>query len=215
MNKPFDKTYWKQNYSEPQTMDGIGNALDHARYLKAFFNLEGVDVDSVIDFGCGYAYLLSEVIKAFGPVTVEALEPSPHAYAKASKKLSRFKHPQLNLKEQGIQEWCDHRSKKSPVFDLGICTSVFQYISNKDLTTIIPILSRSVKYLYLTVPTEIELGRQIGELEFHDTYALHRSRAFYQKVLKPHFTIISSRILESKHFYDEKSSPFTDLLYRH
>ena len=215
MNEPFDKTYWKQNYSEPQTMDGIGNALDHARYLKSFFNLEGVDIDSVIDFGCGYAYLLGEMIKAFGPVSVEALEPSAFAFSKAQKKLNRFQHPPLELNPIGIQQWCSQRTKKSQVFDLGICTSVFQYLSNKDLATVLPILSRSVKYLYLTVPTDIELKRQVGELEFHDTYALHRSRAFYQKLIKSHFTIISSRILESKYFYDEATSPFTDLLYRH
>ena len=73
-------------------------------------------------------------------------------------------------------------------FDLGICTSIFQYLTDKDLKEIIPILSERIRYLYLTVPTDIELGRQISELDFKDEYAIHRSREKYQRLLKPHFT---------------------------
>jgi len=47
----FDKTYWDKNYSEPMSMDGIGNAKDHVRYLKAFLEVEHVDVSSIIDLG--------------------------------------------------------------------------------------------------------------------------------------------------------------------
>jgi hypothetical protein len=49
-------------------------------------------------------------------------------------------------------------------------------LSAKDLKEIIPIISKRIKYLYLTVPTDSELGRQISELEFKNEYAIHRSR---------------------------------------
>jgi len=45
----FDKKYWDQNYSDPMSMDGIGNAKDHVNYLKAFLKIEHVDISSIID----------------------------------------------------------------------------------------------------------------------------------------------------------------------
>jgi hypothetical protein len=87
-------------------------------------------------------------------------------------------------------------------------------LSDKELKEIIPILAKRIKYLYLTVPTNVELGRQVSELDFKDEYAIHRTREKYQKLLKPHFTFVSARVLESKHHFDEESTVFTDLLYR-
>jgi len=111
--------------------------------------------------------------------------------------------------------WCRTERKKESKFDLGICTSVFQYLSDKDLKEILPILSKRIKYLYLTVPTNIELGRQVSELDFKDEYAIHRTKEQYQKLLRPHFTFVSARVLESKQFFDEESTHFTDLLFRY
>ncbi len=87
-------------------------------------------------------------------------------------------------------------------------------MSHKELKEIIPILSRRMKYLYLTVPKDKEPQRQISDLDFKDEYAIHRPREKYQKLLKPHFNFLSARVLESKHFFDEEPTSFTDLLYR-
>ena len=76
-------------------------------------------------------------------------------------------------------------------------------------------LSRRIKYLYLTVPTNKELDRQIEDLNFDDKYAYRRSSEFYKKVVGQGFTNISSRIWESKHHFNEETTLFTDLLYRH
>ena len=75
-------------------------------------------------------------------------------------------------------------------------------------------MSQRVKYLYLTVPTDVELERQIEELDFHDQYALKRNSKFYREILSPHFTMISSKIWESKFYFNERTTHFTDLLYR-
>lgn len=210
----FDKTYWDKNYSDPMSMDGIGNAKDHVRYLKSFLAIEHVDVSSVVDLGFGYGHLFREMLKAFLPHTALGIEPSPYAFKKAKPdKWRPVDSTDLKLVEKDLITWCKTKTNYEP-FDLGICTSVFQYISDKDLKEIIPILSKRIKYLYLTVPTDKELQRQVEDLDFKDEYAIHRSREKYQKLLKPHFTFISTRILESKYFFDEESTSFTDLLYR-
>lgn len=198
------------------SMDGIGNAKEHTQYLKSYLALEHVDIGSIVDLGCGYGHLFREMMKAFIPHTARGVEPSEHAFKKLKlDKLRPVVSTDLKLYNEDIVTWCKTIRKKEESFDLGICTSVFQYLSDKELKDIIPTLSKRIKYLYLTVPTDIELNRQIEELEFKDEYARRRTRKSYHKLLSPHFTFISSRILESKHFFNEETTSFTDLLYRY
>lgn len=211
----FDKTYWDKNYSEPQTMDGIGNAKAHVKYLKSMLDVEYVDISSIVDLGFGYGYLFKEMLKAFIPHTAEGIEPSEYAFKKASKlKLSPAPSTVLKLKQIDLVTWCREKNINAP-FDLAICTSVFQYLTDKELKEILPILSKRVKFIYLTVPTDSEFKRQVDDLDFKDEYAIHRTKEKYHKLLRPHFTFISSRFLESKHFFNEETTPFTDHLYRY
>ena len=212
----FDKTYWDKNYSQPMTMDGIGNAKEHVRYLKSFLAVEHVEITSVIDLGFGYAHLFREMLKAFIPYRAVGIEPSPYAFKKPKPDKPRpVESTDLQLYEEDLLTWCRTDRKKNNNFDLGICTSVLQYLTDKEIKEVMPILSQRIKYLYLTVPTNVELGRQVSELEFKDEYAIHRTREQYQKLIRPYFTFVSSRVLESKHFFDEESTLFTDLLYRY
>ena len=154
------------------------------------------------------------MLRAFKPHMVVGIEPSPYAFKKVKlDKLRPVPSTDLKLFEEDLVTWC-RTNRRGNKFDLGICTSVFQYISDKDLKEILPILAQRIKYLYLTVPTDVELGRQVSELEFKDEYAIHRSRDKYQKLLRPHFTFVSARVLESKHCFNEETTHFTDLLYR-
>jgi SAM-dependent methyltransferase len=212
----FDKTYWDKNYAQPMSMDGIGNARDHARYLKSFLAIEHVDISSIVDLGFGYGHLFREMLKTFIPHRAVGIEPSPYAFKKAKlDKLRPVESTDLKLYEEDLITWCRTDRKKNNNFDLGICTSVFQYLTDKEIKEIAPILGQRIKYLYLTVPTNIELGRQVSELEFKDEYAIHRTREQYQKILRPHFTFVSSRVLESKTYFNEETSHFTDLLFRY
>ena len=215
MPSSFQKDYWDHNYSSPSTMDGIGNAKDHVKYIKSFFDLEMVDVSSIIDLGFGYGYLFQKVMKSFLPYKACGVEPSKYAFDKArGRKLKPVESTKLELYNESIQDWCLRAESKQVRFDLAMCNSVFQYIEKKDLEFIVQVMSKRVKYLYLTVPTDIELDRQIAELDFNDTYALRRSREFYRKIIGKHFTNISSKLWESKYYFDDESTLFTDLLYR-
>lgn len=210
----FDKTYWDKNYSDPMSMDGIGNAKEHTRYLKSFLAVEHVEITSIVDLGFGYGHLFREMMKTFIPYKAVGIEPSPYAFKKVKPdKLRPVDSTDLKLYQEDLITWC-RTKRKDNEFDLAICTSVFQYLTDKELKEVLPVIAKRVKYLYLTVPTDMELGRQVSELEFKDEYAIHRTREKYHKMIKPHFTFISSRILESKSFFDEESTSFTDLLYR-
>lgn len=205
MKYDLGEMYWRTQYSDPKTIDGIGNVKDHSAYLKAFFNLEGFNVESVIDLGFGTGHLLKEMVRTFKPIYAEGIEPSAHVFKK-------FRHADVSTKHTDLYSWTQTPHRK--IFDLGICTSVLQYLSDKEIKEILPVLSKRVRYLYLTVPTDVEYQRQDKEMHFKDPYAKARSREWYQKNFRPHFTFLSTRLLESKHYYDETTSPFNDLLFR-
>jgi len=212
----FDEKYWNDYYSEPEEMDGMANAHLHARYLKALMDLEMVDVSSVIDFGFGLGEMFKAVLKEFKPYRAYGIEPSDYAFERVDeKKLKIVQGTKLKLLQTDIVSWCRSHSKNEKWFDLGICTSVFQYLSDEEIEYILPILSKSVKYLYFSVPTDKELRNQVNELEFYDVNAIRRGRTKYLKMFSPYFTVVGSRLLESKfHFKKEEDSHFSDYLFR-
>lgn len=203
--KSFGPEYWKVQYAEPESIDGIGNAKDHSRYLSAFFNLEGVEVRSMVDLGFGPGVLFKEMLRTFRPRRALGIEPSEHVF-------KRFHAEGVKTRREDILSWCRRREATS--YDLGLCTSVLQYLTTAELREALPVLSRRIRYLYLTVPTDLEYQRQKTEQHFADPHAYQRSRATYHRLLRPHFTFLSTRVLESRHFYDERSTLFNDLLFR-
>ncbi len=211
----FSKEYWDINYADPEEMDNIVNAKEHADYMKAIFALEYVDVSSVIDLGFGMGILFKEVLKTFNPYMAHGIEPSKHIFDVTSKKkLAPVESTKLVLENIDLVSWAKKTPKKEKTFDLGLCTSVFQYLSDEEISLVLPAMAKRIRYLYFSVPTNLELKRQVSDLEFKDEYAIHRTREKYLKLISPHFTFISSRLLESKVHFDDESTNFTDLLFR-
>lgn len=211
----FGTEYWETNYADPEEMDNIVNAKEHIAYIKAIFTLESVDINSVIDFGFGLGILFQEALRVFVPYRAHGIEPSPFAYDHVlNKNIKPVESTKLVLENIDLVTWAQKEMKREKIFDLGLCTSVLQYLTDDEIKIVMPVLARRVRYLYLSVPTDMELKRQIEEVEFHDQYAIHRSREKYLKFIHPHFTFISSRLLESKIHFDEETSSFTDLLFR-
>ena len=204
--KTFEQEYWQTNYSDLKTIDGMGNVKDHSRYVSSYFNLEGFEVESLIDLGFGYGKLLKEFTRVLKPRRVVGIEPSEFIFNKMKMNEARLVHCDLLA-------WAQNPKEKW-IYDLAILNSVLQYIPTTDLKIILPILASRTRYLYLTVPTDIEYERQKSELSFEDKWSKVRTRQEYLKLLRPHFTFISSRMLESKVFYTEQTTPFQDLLFR-
>ena len=210
----FSKEYWDINYKDAKDMDAIGNVDMHVGYIKNLFGMEYIDINSIIDLGFGLGYLFEALLNEFHPYKAYGIEPSEHAFNIVSERdISKVESTKFKLEQTDIVSWC-LANKKMKRFDLGVCTSVFQYLTDEEIEKCLPILAERCKYLYLTVPTDKELDRQIEDLEFKDEYAIRRSRAKYLKMIKKHFTIISSRVLESKVHFSEENTFFTDLLYR-
>lgn len=210
----FPAAYWRENYGEPQIMDGVFNADRRAAALKTLFDSEYIDISSVVDLGFGLGNLLRAVVDTFIPLTVVGIDPSPQAYTKMrDAKFSDIETMSIQLEQIDLLTWCQRPCEFAP-FDLGICTSVFQYLSDPEIEIVLPILAERVRYLYFSVPIDTELEFQTETLDFHDAYAIARSRDEYREMLSEHFTIVSYRLLESNIHFDEESTNFTDFLFR-
>ena len=214
-SQDLGEDYWVENYSDPLFMDGIGNAPQHARYLYNMMAVEYIDISSIVDLGMGLGFLFEEMLKLFKPYRAVGIEPSEYAFKKlANGKIDCAESTKLYLYQMDLSEWCQSSLKRFQRFDLGLCTSVFQYLSDDEITAVLPVMASRIRYLYFSVPTDKELKRQRDEASFHDRYAISRSRRKYLQFLSPHFTVVGARVLESKSFFNEEDTDFTDLLYR-
>ncbi|MEM7535719.1 MAG: class I SAM-dependent methyltransferase [Chloroflexota bacterium] len=213
----FSKQYWDDNYYDINIMDGIYNAKQHASYLHALFELEEIYVGTIIDYGFGLGYLMQALLDAFKPYSVVGIEPSAHAFqeVKSREPLTHIETMHIELIQTDMLSWFQQNQRNYlQSYDLGICTSVFQYLSDDEIHQVMPWLALWNKYLYFSVPTDIELQYQVEELGFHDRYAIHRSQETYHEMLSPHFTIVSTRVLESKVHFTTRNTLFQELFYR-
>lgn len=193
----FNQKYWDSMYAEDDEsiIDGIDNAKEHARYLKSILDLSEVFVESIGDFGFGKGILLREVVKKFKPKQIIAIDPSREANDKLKKQLWIQKYS-CNIEQTTLENFKESKIKKP--LDLGICNSIFQYISNNDVTPAFEKLAQLCKYVYFSVPTKVDYEYMKNELDFIDPYAYVRNKKFYTKAISPYFTIVSHNLLESK-----------------
>jgi hypothetical protein len=212
----FSKKYWDENYSELEEMDNIGNCEEHVRYLEAIFRLEQIEIRSVVDLGMGLGHLFREMVECFSPVRKLGVEPSEYAFNEALKLLigSRHNIKKVHLKNIDLVTWAKNRTDMDKAFDLGICTSVFQYLKDEEIEFILPIMAKSIRYLYFSVPTDVEFKRQISEYDFFDEYSIHRTKEQYRNWISPHFTFVSNRVLESRFFFNDDNSKFKEQVFR-
>ena len=210
----FGADYWSEVYSTPGHVDGVGNAQAHADYLRALFFLDTAYVGSIADFGFGLGHLLRAVTDVFSPQRVLGIEPSRYAFEQLSKADLHTTDRQVRLLQTDLLSWCLQPDDGFSFFDLGLCSSVLQYLSDDELTQVVPILAKRLKWLYLTVPTDDSYAAMNAQSGFSDRFATPRSAQTYHALLRPHFDIVSSRLLESKRFARGGDSPFSEALFR-
>ena len=194
-------------------MDGIGNASLHADYIQALFALDAVPIKSVLDVGFGLGHLFNAIVRRFKPYRAVGLEPSAYAFERGRRTIKAPFGTRLRLLPMDVQTWCS-QPRKPGRFDLTICTSVLQYLDDTQIRTVLPVLAERTRYMYLTVPTDVEARRMTESFDFADSYALQRTRDDYVSMIGDEFTFIGNRLLESKRHFDEHTTPFSELVYR-
>ena len=201
----FEKDYFQKLYPKGATIDGDFNAKDHAKYLKAFFNLMELEVDKMCDFGVGKGRLLLHMKKVFEPKYIEALDVSDFALDYVAKKDWA---KDIRLKKVSIADY-----KTRHLFDLGLCNSVLQYVPTKEVEASIINMAKTCRYIYFYCPTAEDYEIFSRLLDFHDPYALARPLEFYQSIISRYFKVVGYGLLEST-IHKKHESPFLDSFYR-
>jgi hypothetical protein len=124
-----------------------------------------------------------------------AIDPSKEANDNLQKQ-KWIKKYSCTIKQTTLENFKEQELSKP--LDLGICNSIFQYIPSSKISFVFSKLSRLCRYLYFSVPTQVDYDYMKSELDFIDPYAQVRDKKFYLKNMKPHFTIVSLNLLESK-----------------
>ena len=210
----FEKDYWDQLYKNANHIDGFANGDAHAAYLKSLMYLDMVVVTSMADLGFGLGKLFSAFIETFEPARVLGIEPSKVAYEQFDTSNVEKDGVCLKLMNTDVRSWALRRPDAWTYFDLGVATSIFQYLSDRHLEQVVPILASRFRWLYITIPTTDEYAFMKRQSGFHDPWAHSRSAAYYRSVFGKDFHFIGSRLLESKRAFKTMDSPFTEDLFR-
>lgn len=195
---PFEKEYWDDMYIEDDesVIDGVFNAVNHARYVYELMQLFEISIHTIGDFGFGLGILLREFASVFKPKKIVAIDPSAEAINRilAEKWISSYN---IAIQQNSIELYDSTYLQKYPL-DLVICNSVLQYVPNNKVEICFEKLSKICKYLYITIPTVQDYKFMKSQLNFTDPYAFSRSKTFYTKLYKKYFTCVSHNLLESK-----------------
>ncbi len=211
----FGPQFWSDNYDQPQLMDGVFNAAEHARYIRASFEVLGTIPNSVADFGFGTGHMLAAVVRELKPYKIGGIEPSAVVFSSGKALIEQAAAPTNSaLTQTDLSSWCELNDHARHRYQLGLCMSVLQYLNDGELQQVLPVLARRLKWLYLTVPTAEEARWMKAREGFDDAYAIERTQAELREWLRPHFEPVSARILESRVTLEASDSPFTDHLFR-
>ena len=104
---------------------------------------------------------------------------------------------------------CYSKKKFDGTYQLGLCVSVLQYLSDADVDIVLCEMSKQCDFLYFDVVTNEEYEIMKEGSTFHDKWAIiSRTRNWYLKIILKYWRIIGNEILESKFFYPDKTNSF-------
>jgi len=210
----FGTDYWSTVYKTPGHIDGHANGDIHCAYLKSLFKLDMAIVSSIADFGFGEGGMLQAFIAGFQPRRAYGIEPSQVAFDRAEQQHWTQEGVCVKLEQIGLRAWSRRPPGAWSFFDLGVANSVFQYLPDRHLEEVVPVMAKRLKWLYMTVPTADEYQFMKQQTGFVDQWAHRRPSAYYRTLFGAHFDFIGSRLLESKHAFKGSDSPFTERLFR-
>lgn len=165
----FDKLFFKRFYASApvhsrRKIETLATAVHN---MCAWWD---VSISRVLDVGAGRGYWRDWYASFHPRVKVISIDVSEHACTK-------YHHEMRD-----ISTWQPNRS-----FDLVICQSVLQYLSNKSAdAAILHLASATKQVMYLEVPTTSDL-KYVVDRQSTDLDIYSRTGEWYRKRLLKHF----------------------------
>lgn len=169
----FDADYYARHYNTPKTQVASSESTERlAGFVVAYLRYLQVDVESVLDLGCGEG-LWRDVLRAHFPnVEYRGVEVSAHMCEKHG------------WAQSSIGEYTGQPA------DLVVCQGVLQYLEDKEAEVAIEKLAAFTRgALYLEALTKAD-WREACDQSVTDGAVHLRSGVWYKKRLRKHFVLV-------------------------
>lgn len=170
MPRAFDEAYYRRHYEEPSTRvvtaESIGRLAD---FVCAYTRYLGVDVERVLDLGCGVGHWKPHIARHFPEAEYVGVEYSAYLCAR------------FGWVQGSAATYADEP------FDLVICQGVLQYLTKRDAERALRNLGRlTAGVLYLEALTRRDWDEKVSQ-EVTDGDVFLRDVAFYHERLDRRF----------------------------
>jgi hypothetical protein len=170
MSRPFDQAYYRRYYESRSKVHSKEQVATLAAGVLGMLQYWHAPLRNVLDIGAGPGFFRAPCLKALPGVRYRSTDVSEYA-------CERYGH---ELRD--ISVW---RAKEK--FDLIVCQGVLPYIPSAGCAAAIEnIAAMSRGFLYLEAITKDDL-KHACDTGATDTRVHARSKAFYERHLRPHF----------------------------
>ncbi len=170
MGERFDEAYYQRHYfdpatrvSDPQTVARLG------RFVGSYLEYLDVEVERVLDFGCGVGHWKGVLEALFGNIDYEGVE------------ISEFLCERFGWRHGSVVD-CETEPA-----DLVVCQGVLQYLDDDEAEQAIANLAaHTAQALYLEALTDNDWAQAVDQSVTDGDVHL-RSGAWYKERLAPYF----------------------------
>ncbi|MEM7077365.1 MAG: class I SAM-dependent methyltransferase [Pseudomonadota bacterium] len=176
----FDAAYYQRFYAD-QASSAVssGEQRIQADFVAAYLRYLSIEVDSILDVGCGLGVMLAQLQAAFPRARAQGVEFSAYL-----------------CQARGWRQGSVVDYKDEP-YDLVVCHDVLGYLSAREATRAIKNLARLTRSaLYLSVLTEEDL--EICDTERTDMQQAVRPVDWYKSRLEKHFVAVGGGLFLRK-----------------
>lgn len=169
--RPFDAAYYAQFYGDPATRVASAESTGRlARFICAYLAYLEVEIETVLDFGCGLGWWRAPVLEAHPQASYTGVEFSAHLC-------------EVHGWTPGSVVDYDHGERA----DLVVCQGVLQYLDDQQTRAAILNLARHTgRALYLEALTKGD-WRDVCDRERTDGEVYLRTATWYRRALSRHF----------------------------
>lgn len=179
VRRSFDRAFFHRYYHAPGTaVVSSDDVLKRARFVTSYLDHLQLDVQRVLDAGCGTGLWKRALRRIDSDVEYVGIDPSEYLCKR------------YGWTQSGIETFTSRRK-----FDLVVCQDVLQYVDDAAVTRSFEAIARVCRgALYFDVPTRDDIDDGLLDMRRTDRAVRVRSAAWYRKRLMKDFVNVGGGV---------------------